>query len=453
MRSILVGVLLALGGLLALSANATVWANRVVFNTDRFTANVNRALDDPKVQQQLSVRLSDIIIEQGDVNTRLANDLPPGLKPLAGPVENAASESIQRATLRVLQSPRGREILDGAIRGVHSQVVAILENESDAVAVQNGEVVLDLNQVLGEVAQELGVGAPNGLVSRLDLPPDAGTIVIAGDANRASTISSVVSLHGEIVWALVGATLLAFGAAVLVSKKRRATVRNIGFVLVVVGILGAIALVPIRGVVASLAGNPDAARVLFNDLVVGYRWQSLAVIFVGGLIALGAVLAGDSRLAVAVRGNVRRNDGEAPAGFADEVRQAAPLLHVGGLVVGALVLLAWPEPTNRVYVTTLFLLAAYFAGIWTLTSDSSWAASAREHIDGVWQRLSARSEGVPGFRGWIGRQAAAFRIAGVGIAGLLVILWPGLTFASLVAILAMALLYLALIEWLVTVRD
>ena len=128
MRSVAVAVLLGLGALLAFTSNATVWTNRTVFHEDQFVSTVDRTLDDPQVQQQLSVRLSNAIVDRGDLESRIREALPEELRLLAVPLTQTTREVVQRQTLRFLQSDASAAVLDTALRQLHTRVIAFIED-------------------------------------------------------------------------------------------------------------------------------------------------------------------------------------------------------------------------------------------------------------------------------------------------------------------------------------
>ena len=114
-RSALVILFLFLGAVFAFTANATVWANRTVFDTENFVETANRALDDEEVQQQLATRLSVTLIEEGQVQERLRERLPDGLQFLAPILTVTARNLTHDIILRLLNNETVRDGLDTAL--------------------------------------------------------------------------------------------------------------------------------------------------------------------------------------------------------------------------------------------------------------------------------------------------------------------------------------------------
>ncbi|MEX2225235.1 MAG: hypothetical protein WEB52_02155 [Dehalococcoidia bacterium] len=305
-----------------------------------------------EVQQQLGFRVSTELVAEGDVEARISQALPEGMKPLAPAIAVTAREVIQRVALRVLQSDEIHAVLDVALTEIHGSVVRILEGEGN-VAFSDGAVVLDLRAILQETAADFDRDNGSGLLDRLNLPEDSGQVVLIEDAETASTIQSVIARHDTIVWIALGATVACYALAVAVARDRRVAIRNAGFVLLASGVLAVVILAPVRPIVASYAQNPNAAEHVFDHLVNDYRTQAFLVVLAGLTVGAGAMIAGDTRLARAARGTVLRSEGAAASDFADEIPKHAPALRLAGLVVGALLLTAWPEPMTRVFVTIM----------------------------------------------------------------------------------------------------
>jgi lysylphosphatidylglycerol synthetase-like protein (DUF2156 family) len=105
-------------------------------------------------------------------------------------------------------------------------------------------------------------------------------------------------------------------------------------------------------------------------------------------------------------------------------------------------------PPTRVQITILALTALYLGGVWAIESDSTQATTVRTRVGGIWSRHVAPGEG-----GWVARNAGLLRIAGIAAAIACVVLLPSLSFGNIVAIVALALVYLAAIDLLANRRQ
>ena len=449
MRTVAVAILLALGALFAFSANATAWANRTIFDTDTFVRTVDDVLQEPEVQAELADRLTTRLMVRADVEQRLSDRADGNLQFLVPSLVDATRNLIYNAILRALQSDRFQAIYERALTTVHAQLIAILEDDS-ALQFNGDSIVIDLGEILTAIVQDLGLDRVEGLLENADIPEDAGQIVLVEDASNASLIAELAKLHNTIVWFVIGLAIAAFGLAILISKDRRGTTRTVGYTLIVVGILAAVALVGIRQVAKAFAQNGTVAGVAFDQLVEGFRAQSFAVVLAGLLIGGLAALFGPTALARAVRGGLRRDSSVMNEGLRTELRQNATALRVGGLAIGALVLLGWPDPSTRVYVTLFAIIAAYLVAIWIATSNSDTATNARDRVASGWTNAFSDRAGESrygGVRGWIFRYGGILRLIGLLIALALLLFWPGLSIAGAAVIIGLALLYFAAVEW------
>ncbi len=441
-RSTLVILLLTLGVVSALGANVIVWANRTVFKEDSFVSTTNRVLDDKQTQQQLATRLSATLIDQGQVEQRLRDQLPQGLHALAPVLATAAQGRAYDIILRLFQSNAVRAALDDALRLVHSQVMRVVDGKG-AVVVADNDVVIDFKVVLQQAAQQLNLD-PN---ITLKLPPDAGQIVLVHNAKNAGAVQRLLSHHNTIAWAMVGVAVLMFCLAVLVARNRRATLRTSGILLIACGLLAVALLILLRPIISRLAENPSAARSAFDAFFLGYRFQSLLLMLIGAVVLIAGALAGEGDVARAVRQSVRRPAGEPAPDMRAAISDNATSFRVIGFLAAAIALVVWPQPGNRVYVTTFVLLALYLAGLWVVASESAWAAKCREQLAAAWQRAAAVP--APGGKATFpARYARHLRLAGIAAAVVVAIVIPDAGIGAIAGIVALTLIYLAAIDWL-----
>jgi hypothetical protein len=442
-RTIAVIALLILGSVAAFSANATVWANRTVFNTDDFIATANRVMNEPAVQDRLATRLTTRLMASGEVQARLREELPAGTQFLAPVIVEAASDLVHDIILRLLQNDTVQAATDTALTAVHTSLMRFLEDEG-AVTIDDNDLVIDLQIILQRAAEELGFTGDR----IASLPPDAGRVVLVEDAENLSALRPVLAEHDTIAWASVALAVVLFAAAIFVARNRRLTVRTVGLLLVLCGLLHLLVLYGLRPIVASFADSPNVANEAFDAFVQTLRVQSFAIAVLGIIIVSGTLLAGDSRVARAIR-QTARGGGES-AGLGGAIRDSSPALRIGGYIAGVLVLAVWPEPTTRVYVTTFALLALYTLGLWVLTGDSAAATSIRKMVASYTGSFSG--DGGRSSTSFAGRNAVMLRAVGIVLALVVLILIPNLTFGTVAAIVALTLIYLSVVEWLAADR-
>ncbi len=480
MRSLLVVILLALGGVLALLSNLGLWVDRTVYDTDGFVSTVGGVLDDEDVQQVMAERFTEELFEAADIEDRLQAELPEGLKFLSLPLSNAARDFLTDASVRLLERERFQDVRDRALRETHSLLIAIIEDDSGAITTEDGKLVLDLRPIVEAVAEDItgrDVNLPQdvevpqveipqevldqlppdvrerlqtegeeGLLSGLQLPDDAGRFVI-----EDATISwayNIARYGNDIVYVTVGVTVACYVLAIAIARDRRSTLRTAGIVMAVAGVISLALLLPLGQAARQFAENDAAATSILNIVTSGYKSQSLAMVGVGiGFVAV-AVLLGDSPLAVAVRSAVRRRPG-GPS-LAAVIRERVAALRIAGLVGAAGVLIVWPDPTARVYLTTLGLLALYLVGLLLLESDAPWAKTARERVQRFWQEQTKPGAAVSpedrSIGAWIARHAGSLRLIGIIVAIALLLLWPSMSLRMFIVVVALGFIYLAGID-------
>src|SRR5262245_7416083 len=96
--------LVVLGTLFMILGALALWINRVALDTDNYTATSAEILENPDVQQALSLYLVDQLYANVDVEAAIQQRLPPEAQGLAVPAANLLRDYAQRAALRLFQS-------------------------------------------------------------------------------------------------------------------------------------------------------------------------------------------------------------------------------------------------------------------------------------------------------------------------------------------------------------
>jgi hypothetical protein len=273
--------------------------------------------------------------------------------------------------------------------------------------------------------------------------------------DKAISWAYTIARYGQdIIWIVIGIAVALIVLSIIIATDRRSMIRNVGITLIVVGVISLALLVPVRLAGQEFAKSPDAALAIINILTEDFRYQSFAMVGIGVFAALAAVLAGPTRLARGLRSTVSRSASAVPGeSLPDIAREHANILRLAGLVIGALLLIAWPDPTARVYVTILGLLAVYLGAIWMASSDSESAQRARQRGSELWQQhfaapvMPATGE-KPTRVDWIVARAAWFRMTGILVVVALLLVWPSPTWGSVIMLIALLLVYLAALEFI-----
>ena len=300
-RATAVWVILVVAGLLLLLSSFAVWINRVALNTGTFTDTSSSLLDNDEIRSAVANRAVDELFANVDVQAEVEEQLPKDYKGLSG----AATAGLRQASYQIvdsaLEQPVFQDLFRVALEESHTTLVEVLEGGGDRVSTDEGEVTLDLRAIIVEAADRIGIGEQ--VVDRI--PADAGQIVVLR-SDELDTAQNVFQLLKTLAWVLPLLTLAAFGLAVWLSGDRRRAIRGIGWVVVVVGLLGLVAARLTKNyVVDSLVERRDdrqAAGNAWDILTELMRGSFRLMIVIGLLFVLAAWLAGPGRRALTVRG-------------------------------------------------------------------------------------------------------------------------------------------------------
>jgi Short C-terminal domain len=322
------------------------------------------------VRDQVSTFLVDQVYANVNVEGQLQAALPPQLKPLAGPAAGGLRNALDSGINELLQRPRVQQLWEASNRAAHEQFLNVIEGGGDNVSTANGNVTLNLGQIVASIASSFGF---NSVASKI--PPDAGQITVL-KSDQLDAVQSAFKAFRGLTIVLLLLTLAGWVAAVVVAhERRRETLRLVGYSLLVAGIL-ALLIRTLAGnaIVSSLAGTA-AVKPAIEDvwsistsLLVEAAESSIAY---GIVVILGAWLAGPTSWARSAR-----------RGLAPFLRD--PRLAFGAVLVLLLILVAWgPTPATRQPLGLLLFAVLLGIGIEVLRRQT-----AREYPDATWGGVS-----------------------------------------------------------------
>lgn len=299
-RSIAAWVVFVVAGVLLLLSSFAVWVDRVALNTDEFVDTSSELLEDDAIRRAVATTVVDELFGSVDVETEIEGKLPTDLKSLSGPATAGLREGSYQLVGRALQQPRLQHLWALSVEQSHETLVRVLESDGETISTEGGVVTLDLEQIVLEAADRIG------LRSEVEdqLPADVGRIEILR-SDELDTAQNGFQLLNTLAWALPLLSLAAFALGAWLSGDRRRAMRRIGITLLVVGVVGLVAANIVGAyVVDSLVSATE------NRIAAGNAWDILAELLrssfrwlvVGGILFLVAAwLAGPGRRAVAVR--------------------------------------------------------------------------------------------------------------------------------------------------------
>jgi hypothetical protein len=300
-RRVLVWTLIVVASLIASAWVLTVWVHRQMLGKESWKTASAELIQDHEVRDALSVYLVNELYDNVDVAAALSERLLPDLQPLAGPVAGALREPSTRAVNRLLEAPRVQQLFVDASSVAQQKLVNVLENKTgNAITTGKGVVTLDLSQLVREPGTDLGLSK-----SVLDrIPPQAGVITVMRSDQLKEAQAGVQALR-VLSTALLVLVLGLYALAVYLARgERRVTLRNVGWALMLVGLVtlvvrrltGRYAVDALTSPTSHDAGQ--SAWLIGSSMLAQIGW---AAIIYGGVAVLGAILAGPTAPATAVR--------------------------------------------------------------------------------------------------------------------------------------------------------
>ena len=373
------------------------WARAVALDTDRFVATVGPVIDDPAVQEALSIRLTDRVMEglqvEDRVSTALAGldqgELPVSPALLAAPITDGIRNVLLKRTEQAIASDAFQNLWTTALTRAHSQAIALLRGESTNATIEGDAVYINLlpfiNDALASLEDQLSelfnktIDIPTiteanveqavGLLEQqfgVDLPDDFGQIkVFESDALPAA--QAAIATMDKVVYALVALTILLAIVAFVLSTRRLRTALWLGFgVAIGLIVVRRLALRLDDAIVARVTGETNQAAVgaVTSDVFQDLRNFTTLMLVAAILIGVGAYLAG--RPPWLTRTLERASDGTlAPrdAGWVRWIGEHGLVLRVIAVALGALVLFF----ANLGWMSLLVVMALVAATWFVLT--------------------------------------------------------------------------------------
>ncbi|MEL7976767.1 hypothetical protein AAG589_12970 [Isoptericola sp. F-RaC21] len=369
-------VLIVLGALLAPLAAVSAWAERTLTDTDRYVATVGPLAADPAVQGAVAGRLTDVVMEQIDVDAILGTVVDgleqrgvgpratDALTQLSGPLSSGVESFVRRTADDVVGSDAFHDAWVQANRVAHEQLVATMRGEGGELLQigKDGQLTIQLSGIIDLVKQRL-VDRGLGVAARIPEVNATFTLMQTSQLVQVQNrYAQVVALGTWLPWISLG--LLAAGVLVARHRSRALVVAGLalaaGMVLLAVGLaIGrGVYLDALRDVVLRL----DAAEVLFDQTVSFLRVTLRTVGVLGLVVALVAYLGGGSASARSLRAGAgrgftwlreygdRRGVSTGPVG--EWLGRYRTVVRVAIIAVAALVLLLAGSPTAGLVIGT-----------------------------------------------------------------------------------------------------
>jgi len=394
-------VLIVFGCVFAPLSVVAVWTANQVSNTDRFVANMEPLIHEPAIQRALTEKITTEITSRLNVRAladQVSADLTKlGLSQVAtllhgasGSLASGVDGFIHSEVAKVVASPQVARLWPQLNRTVHDELVKALSGRGgNKVSVRNGQVVVNLGPIIDEVKSQLSARGFT-LVNQI---PQINPTVALFSAKYLVKAQSGYRLLNTLKIVLPILTVVLLGAGIWVARNhRRALIgAGLGFAASML-VLGA-GLAVFRSVYLSSVPSsvlpPDAAAVLYDDLVRFIRDALRLLLVVGLIIAIAAFFTGPSAAAVSTRhafssalGRVRASGERAglQTGSAGQwVHTHRRALRVTAVAIAALVFVFWDRPTWQVALIIAIVLLVVLGLIELIARSPAEPQAAGQH--------------------------------------------------------------------------
>jgi hypothetical protein len=388
-RSTAVVLLMVIGFVLTPVSIWSTWLRNNVYDTNTYVETVAPLASDPAVVSQVSTAVTNELFAQIDVESLLQQNLPPKLSFAAGPLADQIKSQTNGLVTKALQTSQFQDLWVQVNRTASQSLVAFLEaDQSSALSVQNGQLVLDIGPIVENVKQQL-VDQGFSLAEKI---PTVNKDVILPVANVDQIVKAkqAVNAFRTLSYVFPIVAIICFALAIFLARDRRRAVIWVGGLLAAGALLSGVFLASGRS--AFLANRPgtvfdeNTAASMFDTLTRFLRNSNRVTFFIGLILALVAAFSGPYAWAVKTRGMVSGaiTEGGSKTGWDTGAFGAFFARHRRGWLIGiallyAIVVVLWTQPTPAVLfwllVAALVLVALgiFFAA--TAPDESTHAGS------------------------------------------------------------------------------
>ena len=385
--SVLAGILVVLACVLAPLSVTSVWANRIVSDTDQYVKTVAPLADNPEVQAVLTDEVTQAVLDnvdvQGVTHAALAalasqRDLRPAVAAALPGLEGALVQGIENfvhdQVASFIASDQFAQLWDEVNRVAHAQVVRLLSgNTSGVVTAQGDSVTLNLAPIIEQVKSAL---VAKGFTLASSIPQVNRSFVLMQSSSITKAQTAYDTLDTLGLWLPLIAIVLLVGGVLLARDRRRALLRGCLGLAGAMVVLGVGLAVMRTWYVDTTPGNvlsSTAAGDVFDTLVRFLRTALRAVGVLALVLAFTAFVSGPSPSALRTRRSFThgigslRGSAEAAGWQTGRVgtwtytHRKALRWTVAGL--GGLVLVLWSQPTAWVVLVIALVVLLLLAVI------------------------------------------------------------------------------------------
>jgi hypothetical protein len=314
-RSVSAVVCLVLAAVLTVPAAFAYWAQRTINDGQRYVSTVGPLVDSPQVQAAITTKVTDAIESQVDIEALLQQvfsnviESRPRLEALVGPVAGAVDGLIENQVGAFVASDAFADFWTAANTRAQEALVRVLKGEeTGALSLQGGALVLDLSDVIAQVKQHL---IDRGLTILRNVPelPAANRGIVLLEAPQVDQARTIYAFANPVARWLLGVVAMLYLAAFVLSRRRPRMTIIIGALLAASSLLVALLLSVSRQLfVNQLSGTVfgPASTVFFNQLFSYLERGQRVLVWTGLTLVLVGWFAGHTRLGTAVRSTLSK---------------------------------------------------------------------------------------------------------------------------------------------------
>jgi hypothetical protein len=379
----------------------TLWAHRIVFDTDSYVRVVAPVAQDPEVRSSVAEFVAAKAVQAVDLNDRIESALPSSAKMAAPALTQALQQYLAGEIRKLLATDAAQRLWVDINRFAHQQLISALRDDNRFVTVGRTDVKLNLLPLVAVALQKLEDKIPQLLGKDVTLPqidpataPDEirtllqdalgrklpagfGTVtLLRGDTGYQA--KQALRLFDDLMILVVILTVVLVAAALLVAVRRWRTALwlGLGALLAFAGARAAEVRLEKAAVDAiKTQGGAAVARSVLTSAIASLNGFLVWIAVAGAIVAVAAFLAGRPEWLRAMGDGFAHLFGVASDLSTPDTRagrwmaEHLDVLRVGGVAVAVVVLLFVTGSVAGVIAVVLALvvyelaLTAYGAGI------------------------------------------------------------------------------------------
>jgi hypothetical protein len=309
-RRISTWVLLVLASLLIPISVISVWAINTVTNTDKYVETMAPLATNPIIQQGLATRATDALFSTHIVQDKVTKSLPKSAKPLVAPLMTQLKTYVQGYALKVFESPKFAKLWDTLNRHSHQAVINVLtgkQTPAQKKLATAGQIAINVSPALNQVISKLDARGITYFDPLKTLSTNSVHFTVVSK-QQVSKFSGLFNIVVKLKWIIpVVGLVLAILAVALAMERRKALVRlAVGVALMSLLLLGILSVG--RGIFIGQATgggfNAEGAAAVWDTVLRFLKANLRWTLLISVLVAFGGWVAGPARYAVWIRKTV-----------------------------------------------------------------------------------------------------------------------------------------------------